>query len=312
MTALEAQRPDVDPGEERPRIYLACPLTGLTSGVQRQIESDIALVRQAIERETDLDRIDAERWPVALYAPIAFSAPWKGDGLAPAEVYRQNLDAVHDADALIVLAEKGGSAGVGQELEWGSRLGIPIAYLTASNVVSRQIAGTPALIAAHSYNKDPETLESKVRNFLRRWKPVILDGPRRRASRALRFEPITLRLRGAWQSCSDPTGVAAQIRVDVQYLELVLSDPRYVAMMPTETLLSLAHALDVPLSGLERPRVLMLPVAAMRALMAAAAEDGWSDSRVEQLVYKGRAAMESSAAYDLLTISGWRAFNQEA
>jgi len=306
VTALEAYDAGQHRVDDRPSIYLACPLTGLTAAVQRQIESDVVIVRQAIERETELDRLSVETWPVAVYAPINHTPPWKEDGLPPIEVYRRNLDAVHNADALIVLAERGGSAGVGQELEWASRLGLPIAYVTASPVVSRQIAGSPAFISASSYNKDPATLESKIRNFMRLWKPVILDGPRRRASRQMRFEPITLRLRGAWQSCRNSTEVAAQIRVDLNYLELMLSDSRYVAMMPTDTLLALAHALDVPLAGLEQPSLVMLPIPFMRSLMAAAAEDGWQDDVVQRLIYEGRAAIDRSDTVDLRTVTAWR------
>ena len=78
-------------------------------------------------------------WPID--APIDYSAPWKQDGLSPDDVYRKNLDAIHASDALIAFGENGASAGVGQELEWAIRLGIPILYLTADRVVSRQIQG---------------------------------------------------------------------------------------------------------------------------------------------------------------------------
>lgn len=302
-----AELPIMDEAAEgNPQLYLACPLTGLTNSVRRQIDSDVAIVKRAIMAETRLDRVDADSWPLNVYAPIDHTGPWANDGLGPAEVYRLNLSKVHDSDSLIVLAEMGGSAGVGQELEWASRLGLPIAFLSASQGVSRQIQGAPALMLAQSYNKHADTLEDLVKNFLRRWKPMILDGPRRRASRVVRFEPITLRLRGGWQSCRNRTNVAAQIRVDVAYLELTLSDPRYVATMPVDTLLALANELDVPLSGLDRSGEFALPVPMIRALMAAAGEDGWSDALVQALIYEGRAAIEEGETIDLKTVSGWR------
>lgn len=305
MSALELPIQE-NTSDELPRVYLACPLTGLTAAAQRQIEADVAIIKQAVERETKLDRLAGDSWPVTVYAPINHTPPWKEDGLPPAAVYRQNLGAVHDSDALIVVAEKGGSAGVGQELEWATRLGLPIAYLTAGTHVSRQIAGAPAFISPQSYNKNPEVLEDHVKNFLRRWKPMILDGPRRRASRLVRFEPITLRLRGAWQSCANPTEVAAQVRVDINYLELALSDPRYVAVMPMDTLLALGHQLGVSLRSLEPGPSFALPVPALRALMAAAGEDGWSDDVVQRLIYEGRSSIECGDGTDLTTISSWR------
>ena len=302
-----AEMPILDQAPEgSPRLYVACPLTGLSTAVRRQVEADVSIVKTAVRSETCLDRVAADSWPLSVYAPIDHTGPWRNDGLSPAEVYRRNLSMVHDSDAVIVLAEKGGSAGVGQELEWASRLGLPIAFLSASTALSRQIAGAPALIHAQSYNKDAGTLEDIVKNFLRRWKPVILDGPRRRASRVVRFDPITLRLRGAWQSCRNRTSVAAQIRVDLGYLELTLSDARYVATMPIDTLLALARELDVSLGGLDRDVTSSLPVPVLRALMAAASEDGWSDALVQALLYDGRAAIELAEAIDLTTLSGWR------
>jgi hypothetical protein len=306
-----AERPRLDDQPEtQPRLYLACPLTGLGPAVRRQIEADVAIVKHAILNETHLDRIDAETWPLSVYAPIEHTSPWKNDGLAATDVYRRNLRMVHDSDALIVLAEKGGSAGVGQETEWASRLGLPIAFLCAGPAISRQIAGCPGLILVQSYNKDAATLEDIVKNFVRRWKPVILDGPRRRASRIARFEPMTLRLRGAWQSCRNRTDVAAQIRVDVEYLELTLSDPRYVAVMPTDTIIALSRELNVPLGGLDRRGTFALPVPMLRALIAVAAEDGWADDVIEALIYDGRAAIEEADPLDLKTVGGWRSLRE--
>jgi len=303
LTALQSPLPDL---RSEPRIYLASPLTALPAPARRQIGSDIATIKRAVERETVSDRLDSESWPVSIYAPFDHSAPWKTDNLSASQVYEKNLDAVHDSDALIVLAEKGGSAGVGQEFEWAIRLGIPILYLTAERDVSRQIAGAPAFVSAQSYSNDAETLENHVRNFLRRWRPMVLDGPRRRESRQIRFEAITDRLRGAWQNCPNPTEVAAQVRVDVQYLQLALSDPRYVAVMAVDTLLALAHNLDVPLTTLDPTPTFVLPVPMLRALMTTAAEDGWHDNTINQLLIEGKAALESARPFNLTTMSGWR------
>jgi len=292
-----------------PQLYLATPLTNLDLPRRRHIQSDVAHVKQAVERSTKLDRVDSESWPISVYAPIERTPPWLEDGLANREIYKLNLSRLHDSDGLIVIAENGGSAGVGQELEWATRLGIPIAFLTAADV-SRQIAGVPAFISAQSYNRDPSTLMSQVENFLQQWKPLILDGPRRRASREFRYEPITLLLRGAWQSCPNPTGVAAQVRVDFDYLDLALSDARYVATMPIDTLIEVAHHLSVPLSNLGKTSSFILPVPMLRALTAVAAEEGWHDSVVDRLLYEGRAALDRGDQIDLRTVQAWRLLRQ--
>lgn len=296
-----------DAARDNPRIYLACPLTGLDAKSQRQIKSDVLAAKRAIESVTISDRVEADRWPAVVYAPIDHTAPWKKDGLSPDEVYSRNLAEVHAADALIVIAENGGSAGVGQELEWAVRLGLPILYLTADQAISRQILGAPGFIQAQAYGSDAQTLESHVKNFLRQWKPLILDGPRRRQSRELRYLAIGQRLRAAWEGCSNRTLVAAQVRVDVRYLELSLSDPSLVSVMPIETFVSLAHELEVDLTNHAPQRVISLAVPLLRALLAAAEADGWSDGDVERLMFHGRAALEREEEVDLATLAGWRA-----
>ncbi|HVM15865.1 MAG TPA: hypothetical protein VM287_16245 [Egibacteraceae bacterium] len=287
-----------------PRIYVACPLTCLDAKSQRQIKSDVLATKRAIESVTIGDRMEAERWLAVVYAPIDHTAPWKKDGLSPDEVYSRNLAEVHAADALIVIAENGGSTGVGQELEWAVRLGLPILYLTADQAISRQILG---FIQAQAYGNDAQTLESHVKNFLRQWKPLILDGPRRRQSRELRYLAIGQRLRAAWEGCSNRTLVAAQVRVDVRYLELSLAHPSLLSVMPIETLVSLAHELEVDLASQAPRRVMCLPVPFLRALLAAAEADGWSDGDVERLMFHGRAAIERGEALDLATLAAWRA-----
>ncbi len=301
MSAQESPLPVVGDA----RLYLACPLTDLTSTARRQIRSDVAAVKRAVERATLVDRLPADAWPLAVYAPIDHTAPWDDDGLTAHEVYAHNLREVHDSDCLIVLAERGGSTGVGQELEWAIQLRVPVLYLTTRSAASRQIAGSPAFISAREYNDDAATLEDHVRNFLLQWRPLILDGPARRQSRALRFEAMTTRLRAAWQSCRNPTEVAAEARIDLEYLHLALSDPRYVAVMATDTLLTLAHLLDVPLQTIDPGPTFALPVPMLRPLMAAAVDQDWDDTMVERLLHEGRAALMRGTSSDLETISGW-------
>jgi nucleoside 2-deoxyribosyltransferase len=307
MTAIEV-RPGVS--LDLPQIYVACPLTGLAPAACRQINSDVHAVTQAIEAVTFGDRMDDERWPVRVYSPIDHTAPWRQDGLSAAQVYRRNLDEIHASDALIAIGEGGASAGVGQELEWAIRLGIPILYLAASDV-SRQIQGAPAFLQAQTYGNDARTLESHVKNFMRLSRPMILDGPRRRESRRLRYEAVTQRLRARWQTCPNPTEVAAQVRADIRYLELTLSDAVLVSAMPAETLISLAHELDVALTSHSPQHPVVLPVPALRALLAAAEAGAWPDEDVERLIMHGRAALERNTDIDLTTISGWRSLHRD-
>lgn len=286
-----------------PRIYLACPLTNLTADRRRVLTSEVSQVRMSIESATVDDRVSDEAWPVAIYAPIDATAPWGNDGLSASAIYERNFSEVLDADALIVLADIAASAGVGQEVEWACRLGIPVLYLTPSPGASRQIQGIAGAITCAAYSFDASTLSAIVTNFLRQNRLRILDGPRRRESRRLRFEALTARLRIAWQSCSDPTGVAARCALSPVFVPLMLADPGRVAVMSVDSLMMLAAELGVPLSTAPG---LQLPVASMRALVLAAAEDAWDDRTVERLRLHGLAAISADPELDLATLDAWR------
>jgi hypothetical protein len=242
-------------------------------------------VKRAIEDVTERDRADSESWPVRVYAPADHTASWKGDGKDPRSVFRTNIGEVFGPDALVVLAEHA-SAGVGQEIEWASTTGMPILCLTSSGQISRQIQGTPTFLDHRTYEEN-EQLEAAVKDFFRRWKPLILDGPRRRHARRLRFETLSTRLRDAWGDCGDRTTVAAQCRVMPDYLDVMLGDAGLTAAMPTHALLSLARERDVPVAPFLSERGQILPVQSLRALFAAAAKDGWSDSDVGLLMSHG-------------------------
>ena len=288
-----------------PRLYLACPLTGLDDATRRQLESDIAVVRRAVDDATVGNRATDEMWPLSIYAPFDNTAPWTTDPSTPREVYRRNLIEVHQSDGLIVVAENGASAGVGQEIEWAVQLGIPVLYLSASEHLSRQIAGTPAPIDARSYNKSAETLASHVQHFLREWRNDIADGPRRRASRRLRFEGLSKLLMQGWKAHANPTDLAARLHTSMGMLDIMLSDPTLVAVLPADLLLRLAAELHVALNP-SIEHAVVLPVPAMRALFAAADTEAWPDNLIEQLIFHGRAALHTGRPIDLTTIKAWK------
>jgi hypothetical protein len=298
-----AHSSEVEPlGDEFPVVYIACPLTGLDERSQLSLGSQVEVIKQAIRSATEDDRPEDDKWPVRTYVPLENSAPWRTEHLTVAEVYRMNVDQVHCADALIVLAENGGSAGVGQELEWSTRLGIPVLYLSPCDV-SRQISGTPG-VQANTYSFDISTLALLVKNFMRKMRLRIEAGPRKRSSRMMRYEAIRLRLLGAWNSALDKTEIAAQCGLVLESLELTLQESALVAMLPIDMLLNLARSLDVSLDPFVSD-IVMLPAPAMRALVRAAEENQWSDTAVERLTVYGLASKAMADPLDLSTMSAW-------
>lgn len=284
-----------------PQLYLACPLTNLSPQQRRALKSEIAQVRMIVEQVTVGDRVVDEQWPLTIYAPIDNTAPWSNDGLSPSHVYEGNLAKVLDSDAALVLADRTASAGVGQEIEWACRAGIPVLYLSSGEAVSRQILGIPGTLVAVAYNGDSDTLAAHVANFLSQQRHRISDGPRRRASRRLRFEPLAASLRRAWQRCPDPTGLAARCALSPTYVPMMLADSARVAMMPADTLTMLCTELNVPLT----PAATQLPIPATRAMILAATDQGWSDTTVERLRLHAIAALAVDPDHDLATIGAW-------
>lgn len=290
--------------DEIPRIYMATPLTNLDEHQQRSLCAEVAVVRARVEAVTVGDRVDEERWPVAIYAPIDHTAPWDTSKpqLTPSAIYELNLTELLSCDAMIVLADRCASAGVGQEIEWAVRAGIPILYLSHDATVSRQIQGIPAELTTGRYGQDTETLNLLVTNFIRHRRLAIVDGPRRRADRKLRHAPITSRLRAAWEATNDRTSIAGRCGVTNAYVDLLLADPARVAVMPVHLYTSLAAELGVRQPGPS----LQLGARAMRALISSAEAEGWSDETIERLRLVGLASLSRDRTFDLDTLPAWQ------
>lgn len=305
MATLTLVEIAADSAAELPRLYLGCPLTVLSESAKRQLKSDIASAKKAIEAVTVSDRIEDERWPVSVYAPIEKTSPWETPEMTSSEVYRTNLLEVHNSDVLIAIGEGGGSAGIGQELEWAIRFGIPALYLSPIEV-SRQIEGAPGSLQTATYEEDAKTLEAVVQNFLRTWRHSIVDGPRRRSSRRLRFASTTQQLRHAWESSRRRTEVAAQVGMDFEFIDLALSDPILVSAMSAEALFTLAAELGVSMMSHDSGPAFVVSAPHLRSLMIAADKDGWSNEVIEILLIHGRASIQRGDDLKLHTLKGWR------
>lgn len=285
-----------------PGIYLASPLTNLSAASRQSICATVDNIKLRIDHLTVSDRIGAEQWPVAVYAPIEHSAPWKKDGLSPASIYEQNLAHVLDSDAMIVLGDRTVSAGVGQEIEWAVKAGLPILYLTPGVAVSRQISGTPARLEIADFGSDMETLRLRLDGWLRSNRTLIQDGPRRRGDRRLRYAGVTCRLRDAWRQVPDPTSAAARCNLHPSLVESLLEDPARVALMPSEWLDRLSAELNIA-RATTGPQ---LGIRALRAWLKFSDEQNWDEATAERLRVFALADLVRNPALDLDTASGWR------
>lgn len=299
MTAVSSLISEVP---KTPRLYLACPLTNLSAVTRQSLSATVDSIQLRIEQLTLHHRIAGDKWPIAVYAPLKQSAPWKQDGLSPSAVYEGNLTQVLDSDGLIVLACRTASAGVGQEIEWAVKASLPILYLTPGAEVSRQIRGTPGRLLVADYGSDMETLGLRLDTWLRANRTLIEDGPRRRSDRRLRYMGMTLRLREAWKRTSDPTSAAARCNLHPSLVDSLLSDPARVALMPSEWLDRLSAELGVP-KPLTGPQ---LGIRALRAWLKVTDARKLDDAGAERLRLFALADLLRNPKLDLDTPSAWQ------
>src|SRR6185295_469916 len=278
----------VDHGEDlpadRPLVYLAAPLSQLPEERREKVELLAHAVNTAISEET---RSESDPWPVRVHSPIKRSAPWKNDGREPEEIFELNSSAIElEADALIVIAEQGGSLGIGQEVAWTCAAGLPTLVVHRSKTyVSRQLTGTAAYfdISIEPY-KCPEHLRDVVCRWLISRRREICDGPRRRLGRKLALTGRTERLAYAWDALpeEDRLTVSMTCTMTMARIERILSNPRHLDLASVRELTMLEGALGVgaTTTGLASRE---LGQGQRRALSLAAREFGWDPEHVLQL-----------------------------
>jgi hypothetical protein len=267
------------------------------------MQSLVENVKNCIERVTVSDRAAGEAWPVSVYAPIEHTAPSVDASLSASQVYQCNLTELLDSDAVIVIAARAASAGVGQEIEWAARAAMPILYLASGESISRQIAGIPAAITVQTYGDDFSLVGKKVGYFLQHQRLAICDGPRRRASKQLRFAVLTQQLQFAWARAANPTELAANCGLPIPLIESMLTDSARVATMPVDALTALCTELQIAPFGVGR----QLSIPDTRALIAAADQFGWDDSQLETVRARGLEILGTDPRPRLDTPDRWRA-----
>jgi hypothetical protein len=286
---------DLTPVLEVPRLYLACPLTGLgdrTSAMEARVER----IKQCIKDFTEVSRVSADRWEVRAYAPINFTPPWNDDLRGPREIYEINLQALADSDGLVVITDRGSSAGVGQEIEWARCMGIPILYLSVDEA-SRQIRGIPHRITFSRYTDEDDACD-QVQQWLAANRARIEDGPRRRTNRNLAYYPLTVALSQAWHRTFNKTDTALRAGLQPEAVDCLVESPARVAVAPFATVMALATELGVPIG---RRTDLGLPQA--RAWVDAATHGGWDDETADRVRFY--ALLRASEGLDLDSVSGW-------
>jgi hypothetical protein len=281
---------DAAPGA--PLVYVGMPLSQLKANKERaHVEFLANAVDLAVFEQT---RSKPEPWPLRVHSPIKLSAPWKKDELNPTDIYRLNTNELWiEADALIVLADQGGSLGIGQELEWAFDLQLPVLYLSLKgDPVSRQIegAGSEYDLSLRTY-QGPEDLRDTVGRWLVSRKPTICDGPRRRRNREMLFEPTRAKLAAAWSNlgAAEQQHIVAATKIGRGRIERMLSHPLMLAAASVQELSLLSGGLRIPAASerVAEPLPELRP-GQVAALSVAAKEFDWDFETAFELHRRAR------------------------
>jgi len=269
-----------------PRLYLAAPLSHLSEAERQTVELLAHTIGEAV---ADAATRNAHPWKIAVHSPIRWSAPWKDDGITAEEIYRLNTAEMwSNTDGLIVIGYHGASLGAGQELAFATALAMPVLYVhPVEHVVSRQLAGATASgdLTLLAY-KSPQELRDGVCRWVGERRHVLVDGPRRRRSRRLRFASIQAQLREAWEASGADRRehVVAVTRLAPGRIERLAADPDALASASCYELFALVGALQ--LESVELPHFVEGPRLGSQqfeALLNAASEYDWSPAEALRL-----------------------------
>lgn len=286
--------PDSTESEEWPLIYVATPLTHLSTLERQVVSSWSEHVRQAA---LDIVRESGVPWRIRVHLPTQHSAPWKADGLTADDVYRLNSELLwSEVDALIVIGHRGGSIGAGQEFAWACTQAIPILFLhSKDSPPSRQVIGTrrhaDLVIAAFD---DPVEIHDLVHQFLRGRRIVIEDRPRRRRDRRLQVSGLRQDLRAAWEDLLPDERLEAIAISGFPGARIyrLLTDDDALACASLGEILAVSGALGVGIADSFAPTPYPeLSEPQFHALEAAAQENEWDGATALGLLQFGRAEL---------------------
>jgi hypothetical protein len=202
-------------------LYLACPLSSVDPNEHQLLDSWCAHIRNCVV-ETCTGSEDG--WELGVHAPFWWSNPASDDTMSPEDVYELSNGKIRDCAGVVVLALRGGSTGVGQELTWAMQLRLPTLYLYPKRGhVSRQVQGTPGDMTVVAF-EDAGQLVDAVANFLRDNRAVIQDHARRAKNEAVKFTALRTSLYACWQQLTPPERfcAAAAARVHAERVDDLL------------------------------------------------------------------------------------------
>jgi prophage maintenance system killer protein len=317
--------PEEAPAERPlPQLYVACVLTATAEDKEamNNLRSWCHNVERAVDEATrgGSDEPGLEReWRVECDIPLRRTRP--GSPHTPQQVFERNSRALwSEADAMIAIGYRGGSSGVGQELEWAIRQGIPILYLVPDgDTVSRQVEGArhQADITIEPFD-EPEELARIVEGWIVSRRRVIEDGWRRREIHRSRVVAAQAMARAALAQLDHAARfeVCAIAQLKPGRVHRLLTDPDALLAASLGEYLRLTAALGLEIgSPREAPAVprQRLTPDQMDRLLDAAREQAWGGGVVQELIDRAERelALPGVRRFDFERMQGWVRFHEQ-
>ena len=292
--SLFADRPP-DP-RPLPRLYVACPRTTIANDNDASLlRSWCHIINEAVQDATQgSEDLSAPReWAVACAIPLQRSLPGSRDEqLLGREVFELNSRELWTkVDAMIAIGYRGGSVGVGQELQWAIQQGIPILYVVPpGSRVSRQVEGATheADISIEPF-QGPEHLARIVDRWLVSRRQAVEDGWRRREIHRARVVAAQAAAYAAWAQLPHAERFAACATAQLKpgRVHRLLTDPDALLAASLNEFLALTAAFGLEIGPLREPSKAQrkrLTPKQTDALLEAARENGWGGGVVIDLI----------------------------
>lgn len=294
--------------DDRPEthIYVASALTALEPDERSEISRRCEVIDRTI---VETSGSAGDPWQVHL--PVLWSAPKPDDRRSPREIYELNRGHVRRASGLILLGDHGGSLGAGQEFAWALARRLPVlVILGPGSTLSRQIAGTPALMRVREAKTDNE-----LRQIVARW--VVELGPtvesRARNGTGERFIAIRAaeRLSNAFAASSDSVEAISAVAGLSPERVAELFVPEALLEGSVSELIALSRALGLEAGDALNPNPIPELSPSQRSGLATAAQEyEWTPIQILQIESRARLELARGGIrrLSLMSVQDWITF----
>lgn len=312
---MTADTPADDPQEQlafelgdRPdtHIYVASALTAL----EPEQRSDISRRCEIIDRTiVATSGAMGPAWQVHL--PVLWSAPRPDDRRTPREIYELNRGHVRRASGLVLLGDHGGSLGAGQEFAWALARRLPVlVILGLGSTLSRQVAGTPALMCVRNAPTGSD-LHRVVAHWVTEWGPAVES--RARAGTGERIIAIRAaeRIHSAFTESVDSIEAICAIAGLTPERTQELFDPEALLDGSVSELIALSCALGLePGEALNPHPMPELSASQQSGLVTAAQEYDWTPTQILRVESRARLELAKGGTrrLPLASVQDWITF----